>query len=486
MKSNSLTSIALSEAKRLGATYADIRLITKERENIIIRNGNIANMDSSTSEGFGVRVICRGAWGFAASSRVEESEVRRVTALAVEIALASSTAKERDVVLSPESPAQETWLAPSVEDPFNVPVSEKLELLFAVDEVLRKSPRIRVAESGMRFDREHRILATSEGTLADQRLLLSGAGYSATAVDGSEVQIRSYPNSFGGQYMALGYELVRGLHLLREAERVREEAMALLSAKSCPRKRTTLILGGSQLALQIHESVGHATELDRVLGMEANFAGTSFATLEKEGSFRYGSDMVNLYCDSTIPGGLATFGFDDDGVRAQRWHIVKNGIFVGYQTSREIAGLLGRPRSTGNCRAEDWSHIPIIRNGNLSLEPGDRNLNDMIAEVDDGIYMETNKSWSIDQKRLNFQFTCELGREIHGGKLQDLVKNPTYQSMTPEFWGACDAIAGPAWWTLWGVVNCGKGQPGQVAAMSHGASPARFRDIQIGVPDKAS
>ena len=483
MKSHPLASIALSEAKKLGATYADIRLITTEQEIITVRNGSIGSLDSSMSEGFGVRVICNGAWGFAASPLTEEAEVKRVTALAVEIARASSRAKEKDVVLALEPPAQETWTTPFVEDPFKVPMGEKLDLLFAVDEILRKSHRIQVAESNMQFVREHSILATSEGTFADQVLLQSGAGYSVTAVEGSEVQIRSYPSSFGGQYIALGYELVRSLHLLREAERVREEAIALLSAKPCPKKRTTLILDGSQLGLQIHESVGHATELDRVLGWEANFAGTSFVTLEKEGHFRYGSDIVNLYCDSTVPGGLATFGFDDDGVRAQRWYIVKNGIFVGYQTSRETAGLLGKPRSTGNCRAEGWSHIPIIRNGNLSLEPGDADLNDMIAGVDDGIYMETNKSWSIDQKRLNFQFTCELGREIQGGKLRDLVKNPTYQSMTPEFWGACDAIAGPPWWTLWGVVNCGKGQPGQVAAMSHGASPARFRNIQIGVPD---
>jgi TldD protein len=484
-KSQVLTSVALTEAKKLGATYADIRLATRERESIAVRNGNIVSLDSSVSEGFGIRVISNGAWGFAASPKVEESEIRRVAALAVEIAQASSSTKERDVVLAPEPPAQETWLTPFVEDPFNVPMSEKLNLLVAVDEILRKSPQIKVAESSMRFDREHRILATSEGTLADQRLLLSGAGYSATAVEGSEVQVRSYPNSFGGQYMSLGYELVRGLHLLDHAERVREEAIALLSAKSCPVKKTILVLDGSQVALQIHESVGHATELDRVLGMEANFAGTSFATLEKEGKFRYGSDIINLYCDSTAPGGLATFGFDDDGVRAQRWYIVKNGIFVGYQTCREIAGLLGRPRSTGNCRAEDWSHIPIVRNGNLCLEAGDRDFDEMIAEVDDGIYMETNKSWSIDQKRLNFQFTCELGREIHGGKLEDLVKNPTYQSITPEFWGSCDAIAGAPWWVLWGVVNCGKGQPGQVAAMSHGASPARFRNIQVGAPERA-
>lgn len=481
MKSHQLTSIALSEANKLGATYADIRLITTEHEKVVVRNGSIGSLDSAVSEGFGVRVICNGAWGFAASPGTEETEVRRVTAMAVEIARASSRAKEKAVVLAPEPAAQETWLTPYVEDPFKVPMGEKLDLLFAVDEVLRKSPRIQAAESSMLFEREHRILVTSEGTFADQLLLHSGAGYSATAVEGSEVQTRSYPSSFGGQYMALGYELVRSLHLLREAERVREEAVALLAAKPCPRKKTTLILDGSQLALQIHESVGHPTELDRVLGMEANFAGTSFATLEKEGHFRYGSDIVNLYCDSTVPAGLATFGFDDDGVRAQRWYIVKNGILVGYQTSREIAGLLGRSRSTGNCRAQGWSHIPIIRNANLSLEPGDHDFDDMIAEVDDGIYMETNKSWSIDQKRLNFQFTCELGREIRKGKLQGLVKNPTYQSMTPEFWGACDAIAGPAWWTLWGVINCGKGQPGQVAAMSHGAAPARFRNIQVGI-----
>ncbi len=483
MKTHPFASAALAEARKQGASYADIRLITQEQEDTLIRNGNITHLDTSISDGFGVRVICEGAWGFAASPLMEESEIKRVTALAVEIARASSRAKEHDVVLAPEPPAQETWLTPVVEDPFAVSMKEKLELLFAIDDVLRESPKIKVAETGMQFQREHRLLVTSEGTIANQTLLRSGAGYSATAVEGNEVQVRSYPNSFRGQYMALGYELVRGLKLMDEAERVREEAIALLSAKSCPRKKTTLVLDSSQLALQIHESVAHPTELDRVLGMEANFAGTSFATLEKEGNFRYGSDIVNLYCDSTIPGGLATFGFDDDGVRAQRWYIVQNGIFVGYQSSREIAGALKRARSTGNSRAEDWSHIPIIRNGNLSLEPGDADFDAMISEIDDGIYMETNKSWSIDQKRLNFQFTCELGKEIRGGKLQGLVKNPTYQSITPKFWGACDAIAGPRWWTLWGVVNCGKGQPGQVAAMSHGASPARFRNIQIGVSE---
>jgi TldD protein len=271
------------------------------------------------------------------------------------------------------------------------------------------------------------------------------------------------------------------LPLVQNAERIREEAVALLSAKQCPSGKKTLILGGSQLGLQIHESVGHATELDRVLGMEANYAGTSFATPEKLGNFTYGSPIVNLFCDSTMPGGLATVGFDDDGVRAQRWHLVKEGQFVGYQYNRELAHTIGKTRSSGNNRADGWNRIPIVRITNLSLEPGEWELDDMIASTDDGIFMETNKSWSIDQRRLNFQFGCEIGWEISHGKKGRMVKNPTYQSITPEFWKSCDAIGNQKHFVLWGVHNCGKGQPGQRAEMSHGAAPARFRQIEVGV-----
>ena len=476
-----LTQIAVDRATSLGASYADIRIIETRAEDITIRNGEIADLEQVEDLGFGIRVIVDGAWGFASSHDVTKEEIERVAALAVEIARASASLKVKDVTLAPEDIYQEKWQTPYVEDPFKVSLEEKMNLLFQLDEILRKNPKVKVAESTLSFSNEHQYLRTSEGTYIDQDLLRSGGGYLVHAVNENDMQTRSYPNSFRGQFMSLGYELIRGLPLLQNAERIREEAVALLSAKACPSGKKTLILDGSQLGLQIHESVGHATELDRVLGMEANYAGTSFATPEKLGNFTYGSPIVNLFCDSTIPGGLATIGYDDDGVRAQRWHLVKEGQFEGYQFNRELSHTIGKTRSSGNNRADGWNRIPIVRITNLSLEPGDWELEDMIADTDDGIYMETNKSWSIDQRRLNFQFGCEAGWEIKNGKKGDMVKNPTYQGITPEFWKSCDAIANQKHFVLWGVHNCGKGQPGQRAEMSHGAAPARFRHTEVGV-----
>ncbi|KPL07960.1 peptidase C69 [bacterium SM23_57] len=476
-----LTQIAVDRATSLGASYADIRIIETRAEDITIRNGEIADLEQVEDFGFGVRVIVDGAWGFASSHDVTKEEIERAAALAVEIARASASLKVKDIALAPEDTYQEKWQTPYVENPFKVSLEEKMNLLFQLDEILRKNSKIKVAESTLSFTNEHQYLRTSEGTYIDQDLMRSGGGYLVHAVNKHDMQTRSYPNSFRGQFMSLGYELIRGLPLLQNAERIREEAVALLSAKACPSGKKSLILDGSQLGLQIHESVGHATELDRVLGMEANYAGTSFATPEKLGNFTYGSPIVNLFCDSTIPGGLATIGYDDDGVRAQRWHLVKEGQFVGYQFNRELSHTIGKTRSSGNNRADGWNRIPIVRITNLSLEPGDWELDDMISDTDEGIYMETNKSWSIDQRRLNFQFGCEVGWEIKNGKKGDMVKNPTYQGITPEFWKSCDAIANQKHFTLWGVHNCGKGQPGQRAEMSHGAAPARFRHTEVGV-----
>jgi TldD protein len=243
---------------------------------------------------------------------------------------------------------------------------------------------------------------------------------------------------------------------------------------------TSVILDGSQLALQVHESCGHPTELDRALGYEASYAGTSFLTLEKRGSFRYGSPLVNIYADATIPGALGSFGFDDEGVPAQRSALIQNGIFVGYLTSRETASTLGE-RSNGTMRADGWNRIPIIRMTNINLEPGDWELDDLIADTDDGIYMAVNKSWSIDDKRLNFQFGTQLAYEIKQGKLGRMLKNATYTGITPDFWGSCDAICSARHWRIWGLPNCGKGQPSQSAHVAHGAAPARFRNVRVGV-----
>lgn len=476
-----ITENAVDSAIGIGASYADIRIVETNREDIEVRNGQITAIDLTEDIGFGVRVLVDGAWGFAANAKVTPEEVEKTVALAVRVARASATLKKEEIILASEPPVQDIWVNPYTIDPFSVPISSKMDLLNAIDEELRKSPEIAIATSSMSFKKRRQWMATSEGSFTDQTLLRSGAGFSATAVRNGDVQVRSFPSSFGGQHMNCGYEIVLGLQLFDHASRIRDEAVALLSADKCPSGKRDILLESSQVALQIHESVAHPTELDRVLGMEANFAGTSFATTEKLRNFQYASPIVNLICDNTIPGGLATTGYDDDGVRTQRWHIVQDGQFVGYQFNRELAHKIGADRSVGCNRAQSWSHIPIVRNSNLSLMPGESSFEDLLAAADNGIYMSTNRSWSIDQKRLNFQFGCEIAWEIKGGKLGRMLKNPNYQGMTPQFWRSCEAIGNTDTWVLWGLVNCGKGQPMQTAQMSHGASPALFRQVTVGV-----
>lgn len=475
-----LASLAIDEAKSAGANYADVRIITKRVEDIVVRNGRMGRLDRSETMGVGVRSLVRGAWGFASSAGVDRSKVLRTARESVEVAKASATMKGDDVRLSKQPVITDRWQTPYVINPFEVSLEEKCDLLYRIDRILRKKKAVKVAESRMSFLNEIQHLMTTEGTFIEQNLMRSGAGYSAVAIGSGDQQIRSFPSSHWGQQMTMGYELILALGLLENAERVRDEAIALLRAKPCPTGEKDLILGGSQLCLQIHESVGHATELDRVLGMEESFAGRSFATTEKLGIFHYGSPNVNLVADSTVPGGLATIGYDDDGVKAQRWHIVKDGILRGYLTNRELAHTIGEETSRGCNRADGYSSVPIVRITNLSLVPGEGSLDDLIADTRDGVYMDTNRCWSIDQMRLNFQFGCEIGWEVKRGKRTRMLKNPTYGGITPGFWTSCDAICGPEEWVLWGVPTCGKGQPMQAAEMSHGAAPARFRKTKIG------
>ncbi len=477
----SLAQRAVDTAMSQGASYADCRIIVTEVESTTVKNGKVGNLNIGEDIGFGVRVIVNGSWGFGSSPDLSPDNIDRVAGSAVQVAKASAKLKAEDVRLAAEPTVNETWQTPIVEDPFLVPMSEKLAMLMEIDKILTSDSRIVNAEGTMSFKREHQWMATSEGSFINQQLTRSGAGYSATAVGEGEVQTRSYPNSFRGQYMTLGYEMVRSMKLVENAERVREEAIALLTAPNCPSGKIDTIIDGSMLGLQIHESVGHATELDRVLGMEANYAGMSFATTEKLDNFQYGSEYVNLVCDSTLPGGLATIGWDDDAVRAQRWHLVQDGKFVGYQYNRELAHTIESNRSSGNNRAEGWNNIPIVRITNLSLMPGSWELDDLMADTEGGIYMETNRCWSIDQWRLNFAFGVEAAWELKGGKKGTMYKNANYQSITPEFWGSCDAICNEKYWVPWGVSNCGKGQPGQTAEMSHGAAPSRFRNLTVGV-----
>ena len=372
-----------------------------------------------------------------------------------------------------------TYATPVKIDPFGVSLEEKVQLLMAADSAMRGVAGVAIAESSFQALAIEKLFASTEGSFVEQRLVETGAGIEATAVRDGEVQRRSYPNSFGRHQGTAGYEFVLNLQLVDNAPLIAEQAVQLLSAEQCPSDLvTTVILDPTQLALQIHESCGHPIELDRAMGAEASYAGTSFLTLDKLGTFRFGSDLVNIVADATVPGGLGTFGYDDEGVPAQRVPIVQNGIFTNYLTSRETAAAIGQ-RSNGTMRADGWNRIPLIRMTNVNLEPGSWRLEDLIADTDDGIFMQTNKSWSIDDKRLNFQFGTEIAWEIKNGKLMRMFKNATYTGTTPQFWAGCDAVCRE--WNVWGVVNCGKGQPVQVAHVGHGAAAARFRNVRIGV-----
>ena len=477
---NELATRALNLAQTKGASHADIRLVVLETESLVVKNGIVEAVSVDVSQGFGVRVIADGAWGFASSARLDRETVDEVTALAIEIARASAMVSGEEIDLGPPEVHVDTYNTPTEVDPFQVPLGDKIDLLLACDEAMRRTEGVAVAEGNMLFIHRNQLFANTEGSLIQQETTETGVGLVATAVGQDEVQNRSYPNSFGRHQGTGGYEFIERYDLLGNAERLGEETVALLSARQCPSGVTTLILGPTQLALQVHESCGHPTELDRALGTEASYAGTSFLTPDKLGSFQYGSEIVNITADATLPGGLGTFGYDDEGVPAQRSYLVKDGIFVGYLTSRETASRFGQ-RSNGAMRADGWGSIPLIRMTNINLEPGDWELEDLIAATDDGIYMEMNKSWSIDDRRLNFQFGTEIAYEIKNGERRDLLKNATYAGMTPQFWGSCDAICNEKYWDVWGTPNCGKGQPSQVAHVGHGASPARFRDVQVGV-----
>lgn len=475
-----LTGIAIDECKKNGASYADIRIIEIVKEEFTVKDGKLSEINNYKSLGFGIRVIANGAWGFVSSYDVSQESIKKTAQRAVEIAKAASYGINKPVVLADEPVYIDRWHSTYIIDPFKVSIDEKLNLLFSIDTILRNHKNIVKTMSFLSFFKENQWFESSEGSFIEQQILRSGGGFEVYASDGNEVQRRSFPCT-NGQYMQGGYEIIYGLKMLENAEKVRNEAIELSKAKPCPSGRKDLIILGSQLALQIHESIGHATELDRVLGLEANYAGRSFVTLDKKGNFKYGSPLLNIVADSTFPQGLATYGYDDDGVRPERFFVIKDGIFQTYLTNREFAHEISENRSRGCNRAEGWQNIPIIRMPNLSLLPGDAELEDIIADTKDGIMVEGVKCWSIDQYRYNFQFGMEIGWEIKNGKITGLVKNPNYQGITPEFWNSLDAICNKNYWTLWGVPNCGKGQPGQTAEMSHGTAPARFKNVVVGV-----
>ena len=460
--------------------YAEARHVATDDQAVLVRNGEVAQVDSDSSAGIGVRVRAGGGWGFAATREETASAVQ--DALARALAIAESQPAAPAGPLAPVSPALGHWSAGFEIDPFEVSLEEKLELLLAAEARLRGDRRIVRSDAQCASRRVRMAFASTEGTACTQDRVETGATISAIAVDGDELQVRSYPGSHDSSTACGGWERVLAFDLAAHAPRVAAEAIELLTAPACPERHTTLILGGEQLALQIHESIGHALELDRMLLAEAAYAGTSWVAPSDLGSLRYGSEHLHVTADATLAHGLGSFGWDDEGVPAMRTPLIEAGVLRAALSDRQSAATIGLERSGGCARADGFARQPIVRMTNVSIEPGGAGtLADLVADTDDGIYLETNRSWSIDDRRLHFQFATEVAREIRGGELGRLLRNASYAGVTPQFWASLDAVCSTPAWRLHGVCDCGKGEPGQSMRVSHGAAPARFRNVHVGV-----
>lgn len=485
ISANELANVAVDLIRKTGCEYGDVRFCSYRRQNLYARDRSLSNLSDNVSSGFGVRVLLDGAWGFAASHSKTPAEVARIVALAVEIAKGSRLTQKAPVRLVPVEKYVDTYITPIAIDPFSVPVAEKAELLLTINERLlaHGAQGIKKASSFLQSSREDKVFASTEGSLIEQTIYRSYPGFGCTAIAGGDAQSRSYERP----PMNIGYEHINPDDLLSQVERVAAEAIEKVSAPTVPAGICkSLILKPTNLYLTIHESVGHPTELDRVYGYESNFAGTSFATTDKLNKLQYAAPWVNFKCDRTQPGGRGTMGYDDEGVKSQDWYVVKNGILVDYLTDRETAYRLGRASSNGSAYADSWSSVPMVRIPNLGLEPGPdggshtATLAQMIADTEDGILIDGMGSYSIDQQRRNFQFGGDAFWKVKKGKVVGMLKDVTYQAMTTDFWNQIDAIGPASELVQCGTNMCGKGEPMQLAQMTHACVPVRVRDIQIG------
>ncbi|MEO5616713.1 MAG: TldD/PmbA family protein [Candidatus Eisenbacteria bacterium] len=490
----SLAGVALDRSRQLGCSYADIRINRYRNRTVSLRTSpdrstgmaggkflHVPGVIETGSFGFGVRVLHSGCWGFAASSRVGRDEIARVTAQAAAIARANSALGAKPIELAPVPSYQDRYTTPFAKNPFDVSIRDQIALLQAIHEAARKVPRVMSVNSGLVFRTEDKYFASTDGSHIQQLIMQSAPTFSATAVDFATRKSKS--RSFQVKPVTGGYEHIEKCGMLEAAERLGQEAVEHLSAPSATPGIKDLVLMPSHLALTIHESIGHSTELDRVLGYEANFAGTSFLSPPEKmmGKFQFGSKIVNVVGDRTLPGAMSTVGYDDDGVKATRWHILKDGVFMAYQTIRDQAHRVGEQESRGCCYADSFDSIPFQRMPNVWLEPGPdgTSLDDLIAQVEDGILIDGRGSYSIDQQRYNFQFGGDAFWEIKNGKKGAMLADVAYQSKTQDFWNSCAAIADQRHWENVGLTNDGKGQPQQTNAMSHGCSPALFRRVNV-------
>ncbi|GAA0541638.1 TldD/PmbA family protein [Paractinoplanes ferrugineus] len=464
---------AVQAALDAGARYADARIMLRRTESMSARNGDVEDLSSDESAGLGVRALVGSSWGFYAVPDLSDAAARAAGRRAAQIAAASAGVPGPPIDLVPAGAGGGSWASDCRIDPLAVPLADKGDLMVRATTAAKEAGADQAEAHYANWD-TRKWFVSSDGHRIDQHIRECGGGVIASVLGDGEVQRRSY----GQQYGTRGWELIEELDLVANAPRMAEEARALLTAPVCPPGETSLILAADQLALQIHESVGHAIELDRILGWEAAFAGTSWLDLEKLGSLRYGSELMNITIDPTIPGALGSFGYDDEGTPAAKRDAVRDGIWVGVLAGRDSAAVAGLDYA-GSVRSDGWARLPMVRMTNVGLEPGPHTLDEIIAATDDGIYMETNRSWSIDDRRLNFQFGCEIGYEIKNGKRGRMLRNPTYTGIGPKFWQSMDMLSSEI--TPVGIPNCGKGQPGQVGHTAHSAAPARFTNVRVGV-----
>jgi len=472
-----LAELALDTAKSRGASYADIRICRYRNQYIFGRDKRIETTADTEDTGFGIRAIVNGAWGFASSYRLEKEEIQRIAALAVDVAKASSRLLKQPVDLVPEPAYQDHWQSPIEKNPFKIPMEKKIDLILKINEEMLKVNGIKVATAFLNFNEIWKYFASTDGSFIEQDLFFSYPNFTAVAVGAGDSQTRSIQV----QPEQKGYEHIESVDWIEKARQAAEEAVQKLRAKQGNAGKKDLVLLPSHLCLTMHESIGHATELDRALGWEADMAGTSFVTLDKLGALKYGSPLMNIVGDKILPNALATVGYDDDGVKARRFYIIKEGMFVGYQTTRELARFVNEKESKGCAYADSWSSFPLQRMPNIWLKPGEKklSLDELIADTKDGLLFDGMGSFSIDHQRYNFQFGGDAIWEIKNGKVGDMVKNVAYQSKTTDFWGSMDAVCSQEHWQNWGVFGCGKGEPMQSARMGHGSAPARFRQVNI-------
>ena len=470
-----LAELALKRIQVSGAEYADIRILHSTTQIIRGEDRRIAAIRETRDSGFGVRVLYQGAWGFASSSILSLEEIPRIANLALDIAKGSARLQKERVKLANEPNHHDVVGTPMKIDPFHVPLEEKTDLLLTTMDILHQQSGIARSSANLWAQRDQKLFCSTEGAHLHFDLVAVQGGFEATAIHDGRFSSRR----FNTPHLRRGYELILESDFPSVAARVAEQAVEKVKAPTVDPGPYDLVLDPEHLSLTMHESCGHPSELDRALGYEANYAGTSFLTPEKRGQFRYGSPCVNLVADNTEPETLAATGYDDDGVACQRWDIVREGVFVGYCTNREVATKIGETRSRGSSRADSWRSVPIVRIANIGLEPGQGLLDDLIADIKRGIFIEGHDSYSIDQRRYNFQFGGDAFWLIENGRRTHMLRDVIYHGMTPEFWGSCDGVADKIHRQRFGFITCGKGQPGQAGWMTHAASHARFRNISV-------